>query len=109
MRILVTIDAAGPGGHPRDVWVESDPATPFAVLAENLDTADGREFLQAWWDKDRLLEATGSVGSQVFDGSVLSHRPADDPVAGPAVAAGELLAVAGPHAGAAWSLPPADT
>jgi DNA segregation ATPase FtsK/SpoIIIE, S-DNA-T family len=105
MQILFTInDDRGP--DQRDVWLEGDPSTPFAAVAERLDQEADREIHEPWWDGSRLLEAEAGIGTEILEGSILSRRPPDRLASSSNSAAGELRAVSGPHAGATWSLPP---
>ena len=108
MRIFFTVIDDWQGRR-RDLWLEGDPATPVRSLAGILD-GHGEPGTVAWWEGDRLLAADGRLGLEVHDGATLGRRPALDQAGGsgaaqPAAPA-ELCAVAGPHAGARWRLPP---
>jgi S-DNA-T family DNA segregation ATPase FtsK/SpoIIIE len=103
MQILFTVSGDGPD---RDVWLEADPATPFALVAEQLDGDRAVAFPRAWWDGDRPLTAEGAVGVELLEGARLSPGPAGE--LHRAAAAVDLLAVGGPHAGTVWSLAPGE-
>jgi S-DNA-T family DNA segregation ATPase FtsK/SpoIIIE len=90
----------------RDVWLEGDPSTPFATVAERLDEEADRQIHEPWWDGDRLLEAEAGIGTEILEGSTLSRRPPDRMTSAGSAPVGELRAVSGPHAGATWPLPP---
>ncbi|HEY3811569.1 MAG TPA: FtsK/SpoIIIE domain-containing protein, partial [Acidimicrobiales bacterium] len=85
----------------RDLWLEAEPDASVEALTAVLEE-DGEH--QPWWEGDRLLAPGNPIGLEIRDGATLARRP--PPANGDrAQPAGELRAVAGPHAGSRWPLP----
>ena len=89
-------------GERRDVWLEGDADTPRVVAGRGPGPVE-RADRQPWWDGDRLLPAERSARA----GAPRRRRPGPPASGrgrtplGSVEPAGELRAVAGPHAGPA--------